>query len=77
MIRNSSWNDWHDSATNGISQTLADYMKENNADISCANLRDADGVVDAGVMTIGTQDNEVGLKDSQYTQFLDSCAAGN
>jgi hypothetical protein len=72
-----SWDDWDGAQIPGISQIIGDYMYDNAAEISCADIIDQDGPMDAGVMTIDDNDTEIGLTQEQWSDFLAYCLAGD
>ncbi|KAJ5570824.1 hypothetical protein N7535_004484 [Penicillium sp. DV-2018c] len=72
-----AFNDFDQSSVGGIAETIDDYMQSNDADIVCSDLLDQDGAVNAGVMTVESGNEELGLTDDQYSEMLAYCLQGD
>lgn len=75
--RYASWNDFDRSGISAISNDIGAYFYESNAPIICADILDQDGAVNAGIMTIDNNNDELALVGDSYDEALAYCLAGD
>lgn len=71
-----SWKAWNSGADSSIESQVSNYIIGGDYEVICVDLEDAAGNLDAGVMTIGTDNTAIILSPSQLPLYLNSCAAG-
>lgn len=73
----SRWNDWNNAQVQPIGEEVGDWIASVNGQVTCVDIIDQDGPMDAGVMTVDDNNDEYGLIQSQWSSALAICLAGD